>query len=68
MTKNANISTSEISTAGTNGVGLFDFASAYYEDNTFGNKMNEKDVIVVGTVLNKSEDFRFLRKCTFVSI
>ena len=51
MTQNTSISTSEISTAGTNGVGLFDFSSAYYDDNTFVNKMNENDVIVVGTVL-----------------
>ena len=59
MTQNASISTSEISTAGTNGVGLFDFSSAYYEDNTFVNEINENDVIVVGTVLKKSDDFRF---------
>ena len=59
MTQNTNISTSEISTAGTNGVGLFDFSSAYYEDNTYVNKMNENDVIVVGTVLKKSDNFRF---------
>ena len=52
MSQNTNISTSEISTAGTNGVGLFDFASAYYEDKNFVNKMHENDVIVVGSVLN----------------
>ena len=56
MTQNASISTSEISTAGTNGVGLFDFSSAYYEDNTFVNEINENDVIVVGTVLKKSDN------------
>ena len=67
MTQNANISC-EISTAGTNGVGLFDFSSAYYEDNTYVNKMNENDVIVVGTVLKKSDDFRYFWKLIFVSI